>query len=264
MNIHVEKIVNDKPNLVLLHGWASSSKIWQEWLPQLSEYFSLTLIDLPGLGQSSGNGVDSMESLLNIVLEYIPAKCCLLGWSLGGVVATLLAQKMLVLSDREGDVFRYQLTGLITIASNPCFVVRSDWPAAMSKQLFDNFQINLKNNEQKTLSRFFMLQVQKGTASKDILKKLNLIANQESPDDLHQTLALLKNDTRSVLAALQVPSLHFFGECDQLVPMAVSEALEQLSPLITTRVIDGAGHLPFLSDSTLVTNDVRSFLTNQV
>lgn len=263
MNIHVEKIVNGKPNLVLLHGWASSSKIWREWLPQLSEHFSLTLIDLPGLGQSSGKGSDSMESLLNTVLAYIPAKCSLLGWSLGGVVATLLAQKMLALSSKGISTTEYQLTGLITIASNPCFVVRQDWSTAMSKQLFEQFQINLQNNEQKTLARFFMLQVQKSKASKDILKKLKDIANQETPDNLHQTLALLKNDTRAVLATVQIPSLHILGQFDQLVPVAVSESLQQLSPLITTKVIDGAGHLPFLSDSRQVTQDVCDFLADQ-
>jgi len=59
-----------------------------------------------------------------------------------------------------------------------------------------------------------------------------------------------------VLAALQVSWLRFYGEFDQLVPMAVSDTLEQLSPFITTSVIDSAGHLPFLSGSTLVTNDV--------
>ena len=59
-----------------------------------------------------------------------------------------------------------------------------------------------------------------------------------------------------MLAALQVSSLRFYGEFDQLVLMAVSDALEQLSPFITTSVIDGAGHLSFLSGSTLVTNDV--------
>jgi len=59
-----------------------------------------------------------------------------------------------------------------------------------------------------------------------------------------------------VVAALQVSWLRFYGEFDQLVPMAVSDALDQLSPFITTNVTDGAGHLPFLSDSALVTNDV--------
>ncbi|MEM5530000.1 alpha/beta fold hydrolase [Gammaproteobacteria bacterium AS21] len=269
MNIHVEKNVNDKPNLVLLHGWASSSKIWRDWLPQLSDHFSLTLIDIPGLGQSTLSEKYSIDAIVDAVLAVLPQKCALLGWSLGGVIATLLAQKMLAQNvsatedDSAAQFKRHELTALITIASNPCFVAQSDWVTAMPAFMFEQFQTNLINDEQKALARFFLLQVQKGSVSKEILKTIKAVARDESPADLQHSLSLLSIDTRSILATLNIPSYHVFGEFDQLVPAAITVELEKLSPFISTKIINGAGHLPFLSDAEQVANDVCGFLTKQ-
>jgi pimeloyl-[acyl-carrier protein] methyl ester esterase len=270
LNIHVEKVVNDKPNLVLLHGWASSSKIWRNWLPHLSGDFSLTLIDIPGLGQSTLSEKYNIDAIVDAVLPLLPQKCALLGWSLGGVIATLLAQKMLAQiklatePDRAAKVEKYELTALITIASNPCFVAQSDWVTAMPDFMFEQFQTNLINDEQKTLARFFLLQVQKGSVSKEILKTIKAVAGDESPADLQHSLSLLSIDTRSILATLNIPSYHVFGECDQLVPAAITIELEKLSPFVSTKIINGAGHLPFLSDAEQVANDVCEFLTEHV
>ena len=264
MNIYVEKTVNDKPDLVLLHGWASSSKIWRDWLPYLSGRFSLTLIDVPGLGQSTLSEKYSIDAIVDAIFPLLPQKCSLLGWSLGGVIATLLAQKMSATGcESAAKLKRHELTALITIASNPCFVAQNDWVTAMPNFMFEQFQTNLINDKQKALARFFLLQVQKGRVSKEILKTLKAVASEENPADLQHSLSLLNIDTRAVLATLNTPSYHVFGEFDQLIPAAITSELEKLSPFITTKIINGAGHLPFLSDAEQVANDVCGFLTEQ-
>ncbi|MBT8113603.1 MAG: alpha/beta fold hydrolase, partial [Gammaproteobacteria bacterium] len=52
--LHVSKFgqASNAPVLALLHGWGSSSKIWQPCLTELCKEFQLWCVDLPGHGES--------------------------------------------------------------------------------------------------------------------------------------------------------------------------------------------------------------------
>ncbi|MFH7422752.1 transporter, partial [Pseudomonas syringae pv. tagetis] len=56
----------------------------------------------------------------------LPHNAWLGGWSLGGMLAAALAA-------RRGE----GCSGLLTLASNACFVTRGAWPNAMAAQDFD-------------------------------------------------------------------------------------------------------------------------------
>jgi pimeloyl-[acyl-carrier protein] methyl ester esterase len=48
------EVVGAGPDLLLLHGWASSRRLWRELLPILSARYRCWLVDLPGHGGSAG------------------------------------------------------------------------------------------------------------------------------------------------------------------------------------------------------------------
>ena len=50
-NIHYQ-VEGAGPDLVFLHGWASSSKMWAGLLPQLAADYRCWSLDLPGFGDS--------------------------------------------------------------------------------------------------------------------------------------------------------------------------------------------------------------------
>ena len=250
MNIHCKHIDVDKPHLVMLHGWGTTSEIWQPWLEKLSENFSITCIDLPGLGLSVA--ADEEMALDNVLSELellIPAQSILLGWSLGGLLSILLAQKL-----------QHKISALITVACNPCFVQRSDWTEAMPVAVFDQFSQALARDERKTLNRFFMLQVKEGSESKSILQRLKNINSHAKHAQLALNLNFLRLDTRAALKSLAMPSLHFYAEQDQLVPCLVSDKVFDLSSNISVYKIPKAGHLPFLSDAELMLEVISGFL----
>ena len=68
--------------LVLLHGWASDSRIWQPLLPHLRQHFHLTLIDLPGFGRSAEAPLGSAANLIEALLPVLPEKALYMGLSL--------------------------------------------------------------------------------------------------------------------------------------------------------------------------------------
>jgi len=49
------------PALILLHGYAQTSRMWNRIMPELAKRFTLIVPDLPGIGDSDipANGMDS-------------------------------------------------------------------------------------------------------------------------------------------------------------------------------------------------------------
>ena len=56
------------PAVVLLHGFAETSRMWTPILPLLAEKFTVIAPDLPGIGDSSipANGIDRKTAAISI------------------------------------------------------------------------------------------------------------------------------------------------------------------------------------------------------
>src|SRR5437899_5923693 len=56
------------PAVVLLHGYAETSRMWRPLMPRLAERFTLIAPDLPGIGDSAipENGLDMKTSAIRI------------------------------------------------------------------------------------------------------------------------------------------------------------------------------------------------------
>ena len=238
----------DNPDLVLLHGWGMDSRVWGDFAAALSEHFSLFLVDLPGLGRS----LDAPQSYTSEVVaeklaEIAPQTAYWLGWSMGGQIATVFAER-----------YPERVKALATIASNPCFVQRTDWPCAMPEETHTAFEQSLSANQAKTLQRFIMLQTQGSAEGKTILKQLKNLLQQQQHSHAEASLTPLREDLRGALTALQMPLLQLFGEKDQLVPSSAASACAALTQQKTITYSE-AGHLPFLSHQQQVVDDLLTF-----
>ncbi|GHK04941.1 alpha/beta hydrolase [Streptomyces sp. Y2F8-2] len=97
----------DAPPLVLLHALGEDGSSWDAVAPHLARNRRVHALDLRGHGRSDWPGVYSLELMRADVLGFLDALGLgtveLIGHSLGGVVAYLLAQ------DRPGRVSRLVL-----------------------------------------------------------------------------------------------------------------------------------------------------------
>ena len=80
------------PEVVLIHGFLASGRIFEPLTEYLSSRFSVTTIDLPGFGQSYDVPVpQTVEELSQLCIETIQSagieKCSILGHSLGAWIA---------------------------------------------------------------------------------------------------------------------------------------------------------------------------------
>ncbi len=255
---HVQ-ITGKGPNLVLLHGWGLHGGIWQTVLPRLEQYFTVHNVDFPGFGKSKFDNKDcelvyDIRYLIETIAQILPERCYLMGWSLGGTVATALAGK-----------FSGKIEKLITVASNPCFVANKDWHYGMNQQALESFIETLSGDFKATLNRFLMIQTMGSpTQKQDVaqLKDAVFMYGMPSEKALSGGLQILLDvDLRETIEKLTIPLLRIYGKLDTLVPVRSARLTTQLVPNSQSSIFKKSGHAPFLSESDEFVKQVVAFLS---
>ncbi|HHM05310.1 MAG TPA: pimeloyl-[acyl-carrier protein] methyl ester esterase [Gammaproteobacteria bacterium] len=243
MNVYSEQF-GFGPDIVLLHGWGLHSGVWSSIAEKLSESWRVTLIDLPGHGRSRDPDPDTpfdLDTVSAAVAAAAPPRATWIGWSLGGLFASKTAIEH---PDR--------VSRLVLVASSPRFVTAPDWPHAMEPQVLKAFGDSLENDYTGTLERFIGLQVAAGSdRARETLRKLRAQLFRHPPPPpgiLRGGLRLLEQaDLRPRMGRIMCPTLLIYGARDAIVPAGVGRALRQQLPLASLKIIERAGHAPFLS-----------------
>lgn len=237
--LHIESMGHG-PDLVLLHGWAMHSGIWNGIQDQLMQQFRLHLVDLPGHGLSPVCEPGTLNHLVEIIAEILPERCMLGGWSLGGQIAMELA---LCKPQR--------VQKLVLISTTPCFAKRDDWESGMERKLLQLFLENLKLNYAATINRFLTLQMSGDRDASKILSQLRKHFFQRAEPDpgaLEKGLGILQqSDLRDRVAAIQQPVLLLHGENDVITHSAAADWMHQQLPQSQRVMFAHCGHAPFLS-----------------
>ncbi|MBW2518451.1 MAG: alpha/beta fold hydrolase, partial [Deltaproteobacteria bacterium] len=84
----------DRLTLVFIHGSGGSAQFWQAQVEGLAEKANTLAIDLPGHGESQGDGHNTVEGYAAAIIQFLddidppgPVPC---GLSLGGAIAQQL------------------------------------------------------------------------------------------------------------------------------------------------------------------------------
>ena len=210
--LYVQKIPGDVklPPLVFVHGWGTNSLCWQPLVDELVYSGEKYLVDLPGFGGSADVAIDSPEQFLERLVDVIPDKSILIGWSLGGLLSTYISYN-----------FPQKSHALVTLAVGPDFIQNSKWTFGMPKEEFDTFYMSFRRDPQKTFNRFLLLQVKGDTNRKSTM---NLLKQFQSGPQPHNTaswlvgLNILRDMRNSEnFATLTQPCLSIFADQDALV-----------------------------------------------
>lgn len=253
MSVSVERF-GQGPDLVLLHGWGMNGAVWHGIIQPLAAHYRLHLVDLPGFGNSPlADGSEySLPWLAEQVAAVLPQKCHLLGWSLGGLVASQLA-----LTQPE------RCHSLITVASSPCFMARDDWPGIAPKVL-TGFNLMLAGDFKQTIERFLAIQAMGSEHARDDIRQLrHWLAERPAPQlaALEAGLGLLADvDLRDALTTLSLPWLRVYGLLDSLVPKAAIPLLDERYPASHSLVLEKASHAPFISHPQQFVEIIRHFV----
>jgi pimeloyl-[acyl-carrier protein] methyl ester esterase len=239
--------------MVLLHGWGMNGDVWEGVLPALAKDYRVTTVDLPGHGRSVDVlGDYSLADLARQVVDVMPEQACLVGWSLGGMVATQIALD-----------FPQRLNKLVLVASAPRFTRDSTWPDGVEAEVLDKFAGDLRADFRNTIKRFIAIQTLGSDNAREeqrVLRERVFRHGQPSIAALEGGLKLLHDtDLRAELGRIIHPTLLLSGEHDSLFRQEAAQAARDLFPQARLHVIKGAGHAPFLSHAHIFCNELLAF-----
>jgi malonyl-CoA O-methyltransferase len=245
-----EHVSSSAVPLVLLHGWGCDSECWQPLLPHLQQHGDVLCVDyLWALDKA-----ESLEQALQSLLGQLPKQFMLLGWSLGGMLATRLV-----------TMAQERVYGLITLATNLKFVASEDWPEAMAPDIFQQFYRSFAEHPEKILKRFSGLMAKGDQQERQLLKELRGLTESglqlAGNSALSGGLALLGElDNREEFARLSVPGLHLLGDGDALVPAAAGDSILALANQSQcVEVLTGCSHALQYSQQSVV-SAIENFL----
>ncbi|KAB0547992.1 transporter [Pseudomonas argentinensis] len=227
--------------LILLPGWGLGSASLVPLAEALGEHFQVSIEALPVVRQADAG------QWLDVLDQRLPRGTWLGGWSLGGMLATLLAAR------RGADC-----PGLLTLASNARFTASAAWPTAMPVATFEAFREGYALSPAATLKRFAMLCSQGAGDARGLSR--GLLAQAGGVDTLAGLDLLAMLDSQAALQHFEGPQLHLFAGGDALVPEAAAAAVQALQPAAAVHCIGGAPHAFPRAQATEVASLVGRFL----
>lgn len=250
MSLHIEKIGQGEA-LVMIHGWGMHSGIWMQARDLLSQHFELHLVDLPGMGYSKNLDIYNLHSVAEEIAEAIPNNAYVLGWSLGGLIATKVG---LITPIKK----------LILVGSTPCFVARDDWQQGMPSDVFESFFAGALQDYQGTMNKLLAL-IAMGSGNARATTKMLREALSFRPEPNQQGLLgaldiLRTGDLRADLPSIETPSLLIHGVLDKLASLSAAEWTAKALPNAELIALPNAAHEPFISHPELFTQKVTEFL----
>ena len=243
------------PDMVLLHGWGMSSLVWDEIMPELLEYYRVTVIDLPGLGRSPVPAGDyDLDYLCRHVLAVAPKNAVWMGWSLGALVAMNIASE-----------HPERVRALISVAGTPSFVQREGWPYGLPVNVLEQFITLFDEDGDGTLVRFLALQAKGSKSQREDIRKLKEMVyfhGMPAPQALRSGLLILHSvDLREAIQDIACPALFVFGAKDHIVPADTVEGIKACMPDASIMRIEEVSHIPFISNSESFLLSIQGFLS---
>lgn len=216
--------------ILLITGWGGGTKL---------------LHSLQHALQNKGDEVELINifnALDKAVLQQQVEKAkdfdVIMGWSLGGQLATLLVDQI--------DQHYHEQKVLITLASNPCFVQNAEWHTAMSQATFQVFKQSFEQDAITTLKKFGFMVCQGVESTKADFTTLQSLIQAQKIELLEDGLKLLEQlNLVSILKNYAGHQYHLLAKQDYLVSYKVLENLQNLdAKFLQAELVSGSHGFP--------------------
>ena len=240
---------NEEIPILFLHGFNGNSKSWAYQFHYFKGRRSVIAIDAPGFGQSDPSGLN-MLSISNIVYNLLKSidvtKCDLVGHSMGGMLAQIVASKH---------------SKLINKVILSC--THKGYAMPVGSSLRDPYKLRLEERKQMSNKEFGQLRIQKmlpELKNPEIFNFLSLISEEITEGSIKSGgMAMQTLDTTDYLSNLKQDCLILKGSKDIVVSKERSYQLENLLRHAKIKEIPNVGHAPYCEDTKTFNAEVENF-----
>ena len=216
--------MNSKKNIIFIHGWGLSSKIFEPIVNLLGNDYEIYSLDLPGFGKTPIEKKMTLKDYAEFVYEFLKKNqikdSIIIGHSFGGAVAAKFSL-----------LYPNEISKLILVSASA--IRQSRLKMVLVKKAADF----LKPLLPEKLRKF-------------VLKLLKLdqtdYAQIESPELKETFKNIIAEDLKHDLSLIKSPTLIIWGENDAVTPLTEGELIATSIPGAKFEIIKNAGHFIFL------------------
>ena len=249
------ELLGDGEPLLLIPGLATTCRLWDSIVPELSQHFTCIVVDNRGMGRSIAR--QTPHSLSDYVSDHIELldhlqlpRAHVLGVSLGGVIAQHLA------IDHPSRVDH-----LVLVSTASFFTPYLRRMASLLAQGLRHFK------------------------PENFLRMMELLATAPEFHDAHEQLVeqrvqskcaanvsrraigtqlrcLASSEKKPEEYRIEAPTLVIAGEYDPIIPSCYARKMADLIPGSQFELIEGAGHNPLVDDAARVAPMIVEFLND--
>ena len=233
----------DRKTIVFIHGSGGSHEDWNQQIIPLKNDFNIAALDLPGHGQSEGDGESDVFAYVAIVERFIKTarilKPVLIGHSLGAAIC-------LGFAIRYGD----SASAIVPVGGGVKMPVNA--------LILDGF----KNDPDSTIAMIAKFSVTK-THREKYAGLITEAISRVSPEIIHGDFtACSRLDITEKISGITIPTLVICGSEDKMTPPVFSEYLSNNIPGAKLCLIPEAGHFVMLENPKEFNNTLANFVNS--
>ncbi|MBM4305982.1 MAG: alpha/beta hydrolase [Deltaproteobacteria bacterium] len=229
--------------VLFIHGAGGGQYTWSYQKGYFEKEFNLIIIELPGHGESGGEGEIEIGKYAEHVYGFIKAlrlsKVFFVGHSMGGAIVQTMAL-------RYPEIIK----GIVLVGTGAKLRV---FPLILN-EIKENFEEAVKKINEFAYSR---------KASPDLIKKGMDGMRLCRPEVIHGDFSACDRfNVMNEVEKINLPTLIICGDEDELTPLKYSQFLQNKIKGSRLEVISGAGHMVMMEAPSLFNAKIKEFLLN--
>lgn len=226
--------------ILFLHGWGMSSRVWKYQVTEFSSRYRTVTLDFRGHGGSNPSEDYTFEALAGDVKEVIEGlslgPVSLVGWSMGGSVALIVANK-----------YPEIVSSLTLVSTTPKFVASEDFPHGQPEAMLRRLAKQIDRDLNKAMIEFCSLMFEEEGITEEVWETV-ATKNWPAKDTLKGYLkTLADSDLRGELAKISQPTMLIHGMIDRISFHEAAVFMADRIKRVRLETHHDEGHAPFLT-----------------
>jgi pimeloyl-ACP methyl ester carboxylesterase len=232
----------EKKSLIFVHGSGGDHTLWKNQFPELQQ-FNIAALDLPGHGQSSGKGEQSVDDYVEWIRKFIEKseykKPVVIGHSLGAAISLVSAIK-----------YGQLLSGIVPVGGGVTMPVN------------DVILNGIRANSADTMAFIAKFSVAKENRDRFLTVLTDDLLKTDPAVTYGDFLSCSKLDITNLISRIKTPTLVVCGSDDKMTPPDLSRHICEHISGAKLVLIPGAGHYVMWEKPQELNSAISNFVRN--